>query len=92
MNFVLFRFKSRRLCARNAARSTRRKVATNDTKHSERTSLHVPFSATILDDIVKNVLQNSNAFRPSTRSTTENRTVFTRHNALEQLAANRDYV
>ena len=58
MNFVLFRFKSRRLCARNAARSTRRKVATNDTKHSERTSLHVPFSATVLDDIVKNVLQN----------------------------------
>ena len=28
------------------------------TKHSERTSLHVPFSATVLDDIVKNVLQN----------------------------------
>lgn len=51
-------FKSRRLCARNAARSTRRKVATNDTKHSERTSLHVPFSATVIDDILKNVLQN----------------------------------
>ena len=28
------------------------------TKHSERTSLHVPFSATVLDDIVKNVLQH----------------------------------
>ena len=30
------------------------------TKHSysERTSLHVPFSATVLDDIVKNALQN----------------------------------
>ena len=28
------------------------------TKHSERTSLHVPFSGTVLDDIVKNVLQN----------------------------------
>ena len=28
------------------------------TKHSERTSLHVPFSATVLDDIVKNLLQN----------------------------------
>ncbi|XP_044168750.1 uncharacterized protein LOC122952995 [Acropora millepora] len=28
------------------------------TKHSERTSLHVPFSATVLDGIVKNVLQN----------------------------------
>ena len=58
MNFVLFRFKSRRLCARNAARSTRRKVDTYDTKHSEHTSLPVPFSATVLDDIVKNVLQN----------------------------------
>ena len=28
------------------------------TKHSECTSLHVPLSATILDDIVKNALQN----------------------------------
>ncbi|XP_029185391.2 uncharacterized protein LOC114953327 [Acropora millepora] len=28
------------------------------TKHSERTSLHVPFSATVPDDIVKSVLQN----------------------------------
>ena len=32
MNFVLFRLKSWRLCARNAARSTRLQVATNDTK------------------------------------------------------------
>ena len=36
---------------------------TNDTKHSERTSLHVPFNATVLDDIVKNVLQNLKKIR-----------------------------
>ena len=59
MNFVLFRFKSRKskkFCKKYKTKGGYERHQA--TKHSERTSLHVPFSATILDEIVKNVVQN----------------------------------